>query len=114
MADKLFLITRADLPPGAQAVQAAHAFRELIALYPNEEAAWYRVSNHIALLAARNERELANLLRAARDRGIPHASFREPDFGGQLTAIALAPGPHARSICRKLPLALALVAQRPE
>ena len=114
MADKLFLITRADLSPGAQAVQAAHAFRELIARHPDEEGAWYRDSNHLALLAAPDEHALFRILRAARDRGIPHASFREPDFGGQLTAIALAPGAHARSICRRLPLALALGAQRPE
>ena len=106
MAEKLFLITRADLPPGAQAVQAAHAFREIVERHPRIEGEWYKKSNTIALLAVRNEQELLALLRMARDREIPHALFREPDLSSQLTAIALAPCEQARRICRSLKLAL--------
>ena len=54
-ARKLYLVTRADLPPGVQAVQAAHAMREFVDLYPEAEAAWYRESNTLALLAAPDE-----------------------------------------------------------
>jgi hypothetical protein len=103
---KLILVTRADLPAGAQAVQAAHAFRELAERFPAEERAWYRTSNHIALLAARDERDLTRLLREAIDRDVPVASFREPDLDNALTAIALAPCARAKAICRRLPLAL--------
>lgn len=106
MAEKLFLITRADLAPGAQAVQAAHALREMVEKHPAAERAWYRASNHIALLAARDGPDLVRILRAARDRGCTLATFHEPDLGGELTALALAPSPAARAICRSLPLAL--------
>jgi hypothetical protein len=107
MAEKLILVTRADLAAGAQAVQAAHALRELAERHPIAERVWYATSNHLALLAVKNEAELAALLRAAIDRDVPVAAFREPDFGNALTAIALAPCAHARAICRRLPLALA-------
>jgi len=106
MPDKLILVTRADLPAGAQAVQAAHALRELAERHPALERAWYRASNHLALLAVADEHALELLLRAAVDRDVPVASFHEPDFGNALTAIALAPCAQARAICRRLPLAL--------
>jgi hypothetical protein len=106
MASKLFLVTRADLGAGAQAVQSAHAFREFAERHREIERDWYRTSNHLALLAVKNEAELAALLRAAIDRDVAVASFREPDFGNALTAIALGPCAHARAICRRLPLAL--------
>ena len=107
MAEKLILVTRADLRAGAQAMQAAHAMREFAERHPGLERAWYRTSNHLALLAVKNEAELAALLRAAIDRDVSVAAFREPDLGDALTAIALAPCAHARAICRRLPLALA-------
>ena len=62
---KLFLVTRADLPPGQQAVQAAHALREFVALYPEEELRWYQTSNTLAFLAAENEASLEALLAEA-------------------------------------------------
>ena len=107
MASKLVLVTRADLSAGSQAVQAAHAFREFAERHSALEREWYRTSNHLALLAVKNEAELAALLRAAIDRDVAVAAFREPDLGNALTAIALAPCAHARAICRRLPLALA-------
>jgi hypothetical protein len=107
MASKLFLVTRADLSAGSQAVQAAHAFREFAERHPTIERDWYRTSNHLVLLAVKNEAELAALLRAAIDRDVAAASFREPDLGSALTAIALAPCAQAHSICRRLSLALA-------
>lgn len=65
MAAKLFLITRADLPPGQQAVQAAHAFREFVEEHREAEAAWYRSSNHLAFLSAKDEPALEALLKEA-------------------------------------------------
>jgi len=62
---KLFLVTRADLEPGQQAVQAAHALREFAALYPEEELQWYQTSNTLAFLAAKNEDALGALLAEA-------------------------------------------------
>lgn len=65
MAAKLYLITRQDLAAGQQAIQAAHAFREFINDHGEAESAWYRSSNHLALLAVPNEKALEDLLREA-------------------------------------------------
>jgi peptidyl-tRNA hydrolase len=104
-ADKLYLVTRGDLPAGQQAVQACHALRQFVEEHPEVERAWFAGSSHLALLAVADEGELARLLVEARDRGLLAAAFREPDLGDALTAVALEPG--ARRLLRRLPLALA-------
>jgi hypothetical protein len=88
---RLYLIVRTNLPPGDQAVQADHAHREFIEHHREVEASWYRESNTLALLAARDEQHLGELYRLALERGIPAAPFREPDLGDSLTAVAFAP-----------------------
>ena len=104
MKTKLYLVTRADLPPGQQAVQAAHAMREFVACCPEVDLEWYRTSNTLAFLAVPDEDRLSALLEKARSRGCPAASFQEPDLDHELTAIAL--GPEGKRFCRCLPLAL--------
>jgi peptidyl-tRNA hydrolase len=104
--DKLSLVTRADLPPGAQAVQAAHALQLFNIENPEVARAWHKESNYLALLAVPTEADLARLYTKAERRGIPVSAFREPDLGDSLTAIALAPSPGARSLTRAIPLAL--------
>lgn len=63
--DKLFLVTRADLSAGQQAVQAAHALRAFAAEHPDIDREWYEVSNYLALLAVPNEERLGVLLQEA-------------------------------------------------
>jgi peptidyl-tRNA hydrolase len=104
--DKLYLVTRADLPAGAQAVQAAHALRQFIAEHPERDREWFETSNYLALLAVPSEADLERLFTKAERRGVPASAFREPDLGASLTAIALAPCSGARSLTRSLPLAL--------
>jgi peptidyl-tRNA hydrolase len=105
--EKLYLITRADLAPGAQAVQAAHALQQFNAEHPDVAQAWFKESNYLALLAAPDEARLARILMKAERRGLRASAFREPDFGDALTAIALAPCSESRALTRDLPLALA-------
>jgi len=105
--ERLRLITRADLPAGAQAAQLAHAVVAFHAEHPELAERWRTASNTLVLLAVRDEGALAQLLVRARRAGIPAAPFHEPDIEGALTAIALAPGAEARRLCRGLPLALA-------
>lgn len=104
MAEKLFLVTRKDLPPGQQAVQAAHAAREFQREHPVEERLWHEGSNTLAFLAVPDEEHLLHLLEKAQQKGISAAEFREPDRQNELTAIAL--GPRAKKLCTRLPLAL--------
>lgn len=102
--DKLYLIVREDLPPGQQAVQAAHALRLFVALHPEIDRAWYEESNTLALLGLPNEVALGVIVEKAQRLGVPVACFREPDRNNELTAIAL--GPRGNNLTRNLPLAL--------
>lgn len=104
MAEKLFLIVRADLSVAQRAVQAAHALREFSEHHPEVDRAWYTSSNHLALLEVPDMRALEALLIRALDRELPVVGFHEPDRDGELTAIAL--GPSGRRLVRGLPLAL--------
>ena len=101
---RLYLVVRADLPPGQQAVQAAHAMREFAAHHPETERAWYESSNTLALLTVEDEAALRALLMQAFPKGLKVSPFHEPDRGGEMTAVAFEPG--AKKLMRRLPLAL--------
>ena len=102
--NRLYLVTRSDLPPGAQAVQASHAMRQFQAEYPEVERQWFETSNTLVLLSVPNEQSLARLLYKATDRDIKASAFREPDLSNALTAVALEPD--GAKLVRNLPLAL--------
>lgn len=101
---RLYLVTRGDLPAGQQAVQAAHALRQWVAEQPALDAQWFATSTTLALLTTTDEPALEQLARRAGEQGLAVAAFREPDRGGELTAIAIEP--RGRKLVRRLPLAL--------
>lgn len=103
--DRLYLVTRRDLPAGAQAAQLCHALRQFTEEHPATDREWFTTSNTIVLLAVADERELAALRDRAIDRDLRSAAFREPDLADALTAIALEP--RAARLCRDVPLAFA-------
>lgn len=75
-------MTRADLAPGDQAVQAAHAaiaFCHCHEVHPDCT---------VVLLTVPDESALHDLGFELQLWLIPSTGFREPDLGGQLTAIA--------------------------
>lgn len=109
--EKLFLITRSDLPEGDRAMQMAHAFREFIEQHPEIDRAWYKNSNTLVGLEIGDEKALAGLLEEARWKGIPASPFHEPDRGNELTAIAL--GPTGKRLCRRLPKAFSPAGRTP-
>lgn len=102
--EQLFVVTRRDLSPGAQAAQCLHAFRQFVEEHPTVERSWFTSSNTIILKAVENEDELQALYRRAYLRDFAVSSFREPDFSDALTAIALEP--KGRALVRSIPLAL--------
>lgn len=106
MGDKLYLVTRRDLTPGYQAVQSCHVMRQFTADHPSRDAEWFVNSNYLALLSVTDEVELMRLITLAKDHGLRWSAFREPDLGGQITAIAIEPHPLSAELCRSLPLAL--------
>lgn len=101
---RLYLVTRADLPPAVQAVQSAHAALDFAVAHPAVTAGWHTASNTLVLLAAPDEVALDRLAVDAAAAGCPVSEFREPDLAGQLTAVAL--GPDACRLVRRLPLTL--------
>lgn len=104
--NKLRIITRADLLPGAQAAQAVHGAIAFAAAHPSLTKAWMRESNTVVLLVVPDGKALNALLRQAQAKQLNHALFVEPDMRHALTCIALAPGEKARELCANLPLAL--------
>jgi hypothetical protein len=106
MGDKLYLVTRADISPGYQAVQSCHAIRQFVSEHPDVDSCWFKDSNYLALLSVDDEIELMRLLVSAHDVGLKTSAFHEPDVGGKITAIAIEPHPKTVEICKNLPLAL--------
>lgn len=103
---KLYLITRRDLEPGAQASQLVHAMTEFCLHHPEITKNWHSVSNTVVLLSVANEQELKKLQNKAHKLDIICSSFREPDLDDQLTAIVLEPTENSKMLCKNLPLAL--------
>lgn len=101
--ERLYLVVRADLPVGLQMAQVTHAHRAFVHEHSTLEEAWYRSSNTVAVLAARDEQHLLTLRERALRAGIPCAAFREPDLDDAMTALALAPA--AKRLCRGLAVA---------
>jgi peptidyl-tRNA hydrolase len=102
---KLYIVSRQDLPPGAQCAQSVHAAFAFAQEHPELTRDWHLNSNNIVILAARNEQDLALLIEKARHDGVEFSAFREPDFDDALTAVALAP--RGKKLVQKIPLALA-------
>ena len=102
---KLYVVVRQDLSPGSQIAQSLHAFREFVHFFPESELNWYKTSNTIVILGAKDEHELFGLGRGALQEGIKFASFREPDMGDQITAMAFEPGDRTAQFLSHLNLA---------
>jgi peptidyl-tRNA hydrolase len=103
LAEKLFLVTRLDLPLGQQAVQACHAMTEFLVEHKERAIQWHSTSNTLALLVVPDENNLLRLAVKASRRGVRFSLFREPDRANELTAIAFEP--RAKSLLNDLPLA---------
>lgn len=102
---RLYVVTRSDLAPGAQLAQSCHAVSAFAATFPEVHREWHANGQNLVVLAALDEKRLGNLLDSLEDvHGLSCAAFFEPDFGGQMTAIAV-PG-EAAKLLSSLPLAL--------
>ena len=103
---KLIVITRRDLSPGYQAVQAAHAAIEFQHEHPEIAKEWNTYSKYLIFLTVENEHQLNRFLDKIKFYELKYTLFFEPDIGNQLTAIALEPSERAGKLTSNLPLAL--------
>lgn len=84
-----YCVTRADLPPGAQAAALIHA--------AGESSPGHLPSGTYAVaLAVSDEATLLQVEARLRAAGVPFVSVREPDRGDQLTAIGIVPRPKSQ------------------
>jgi hypothetical protein len=95
----MYVVTRADLPPGTQAVQGMHAAVALTASYRQITAR----DMSIVFLTVPDEAALDRLLGKCRAERIQLGWFYEEDLNWQLTAVAFTGAPW---LVRSLPLAL--------
>ncbi len=101
--EKLFLVTRKDLSPGARASQLVHGVVEFCRLHPEGSDDWYTRSNTVVLLEVENESALSVLRDEALAQQVQMAEFREPDLDDALTCVVL--GPESRPLTQHLSLA---------
>lgn len=103
--EKLYIITHSGLPQQYQIPQAVHAAIQFANDYPYEQEKWFKASNTLIILAARDEQGLYKLIEKLDIHGLKYSKFFEPDIGNALTAIAIVPSPCAKRFCSNLPLA---------
>lgn len=108
---KLIVITRRDLFPGYQAVQAAHAAIEFQHEHPQIAKEWNTNSKYLIFLSVENEHALEFFLEKIKYHKLKHTIFLEPDIGNQMTAIAVEPCERTMKLCSNLPLALSELCQ---
>lgn len=75
------------------------------AAHPELAATWKHTSNSVIILEAGSAAELTRLWHEAHLAGLPAVTFREPDLGDEVTAVAFAPDPLNRKRLANLPLA---------
>jgi len=102
----LYVITRRDLTPGQQMLQAAHAAIEFQHKHPQIAKDWNTNSKYLVFLSVENEYELQKLLTKIQIRYLNHNIFLEPDIGNQMTAICVEPRERTEKLLSNLPLAL--------
>lgn len=102
--DKLYIVTRADLPAGLQAAQAAHAAFEFSLRHPDVMRRWHEDSSYLILLSTPNEDTLLDLANLPHFADVPYALVVEPDLGNEHTSLAVAPNANNGRWFSTLPL----------
>ena len=102
--NRVYVVVRSDLDPGAQLAQSCHALSVFAHAYRAQHDAWQAGEQNLVVLAVPSENALGELVRRAMGQGVLCAAFHEPDFGNQLTACAFS-GDVAKLVS-SLPLAL--------
>jgi len=85
MESKLYVIVRSDLSRSQRTVQAVHASAEF--LLHDKSHVWD--NGTVICLKVRDEQELLKIEDRVKSLKIPYRTFREPDTGNDMTALAL-------------------------
>ena len=85
MKNNLYVIIRGDLSRSQKTVQAVHASAEFI--LKEDTIGWD--NGTVVCLKVKDESELQSVEERVSGQGIAYRSFREPDTGNDMTALAL-------------------------
>jgi hypothetical protein len=102
--ERLYVVTRQDLPPGAQLAQSCHAVSAFATAFPEEHRQWHVHGQNLVVLAVPDERALEKLFELIGSQQRLPVPFYEPDFDDALTAFAVSDA--AAKLLSSLPLAL--------
>lgn len=102
--DRLYIVTRGDLPIGLASAQCAHAAFSFARDRWEQTAPWLRDSQWLVIVTVPDEAALEDLALRAQLGSVAHTLWHEPDRDGELTAVALAPCRASRMLCANLPL----------
>ena len=103
--EKLRIVTRCDIHPGAQIAQSNHATAKFAKEHPEKFNNWIEKSEYIALLEIKDEWSLLALADKLLKRGVVVSVFYEPDLNGEATSIAIENSEIARKQTSHLKLA---------
>lgn len=81
----MYILVRQDLPSSVRSVQAGHALAEYLLHY--KSLGWS--NGTLVYLGVPNEESLIKWENELRSSNIDYSMFREPDFDGQATALAV-------------------------
>ena len=103
---KLIVVTRGDITPGYQLVQATHSIADFIIEYPELSKHWKSISNSIITLSIKDEAALLKLHTILANQGHPCQLFREPDIDNEATSMCIYGTPDVRKSLSNLSLSL--------
>ncbi len=98
------IICRADITPGYQVVQSAHAIADFAYEFPTKFKEWKEDTNSIVCLSVKDEEGLLKLFEKL-SKSTPCSKFYEPDVDAY-TAICVYGTPKIRKSLSHLPLVL--------
>jgi len=104
---KMYIVVRGDLSPGAQAAQAVHAAQTWTMRHPQDALRWEEQCGVVVILSVRDTDELLTVANRSFLEAGGFEAFFDDDLTPRLGAIALCPSVRAGSVCSGLSLAFA-------
>lgn len=101
----MYIVTRNDLTLQYQLPQTIHATIQFANDWPEEQRRWFKNSNTVVVVAAKNLNDLLTFKERLSGLKLKYSCFYEPDIGNELTAIAIVPDPRSKKTCSSFKLA---------
>ena len=100
---RLYVVTRRDLEPTAQAILSCRALTQFHCDYPRVGRQWIAKRGHLVVLAVPDEVALVVLLQNARQQNIKASPHHAASLRTQLVAVALESSPRAKKLVARIP-----------